>query len=367
MQRLTHKVFLALLFIFGTILNSKADRVIYSFDQNWLRYDKYYEAYLPLKNSELGNCKSVHQNIQVEKYKNYNLSFTATSGLSLFVNNKLIYKKIAGKEEIILIPINTIESNEDGEAVLTFYHSKGILPIYSAAITNKAVVVNEVQKENQNRTLFRVLDENFSNCFMLFLIIATLFIAFKQMYPKEYLRYYSFRGQENIDHLLPSTFSISSLWMALINGLTISLLVYILKLNEVIFNSSASLLKGTLYALLFYMIFYFGKFFYLSGIAWLFNYSKLVAFQFAEYTRLLEIVCLVAAVLLFGIEASGLTKLSIKPETLYYSLIIVLIFCVIKVIFLFFRLITHRNLYLFSYICAAEILPLIITIKILLF
>ena len=367
MQRLTPKIVFLLFLFLGILLNSKAEKVVYSFAQNWLRYDNYYEAYLPLKNSELENCKNIHQTIQVEKYRNYNLSFTATKGLSLFVNNKLVYKKIGGEEEIVRLSVNTLESNESGEAILTFYHSEGVLPLYTASITNNFVVPNEVQKESQNRIVFRNLDRNFGSCFILFLLIASLFIVFKQMYPKEYLRYYSFRAQENIDHLLPGTFSISSLLMALINGLTISLLVYTLKLDEVIFNSSSSLLNGTLYILLFYTVFYFGKYFYLSGIAWLFNYSKLVAFQFSEYTRLLEIICLIAAALLFAIEASGFIKLSIKPVTLYYSLIIVLIFCVIKVIFLFFRLITHRNLYLFSYICAAEILPLIITIKILLF
>ena len=351
----------------GVIFSSKAEKVIYNFAQNWLRYDKYYESYLPLKSSELKNCKSIHQIIQVEKYKNYNLSFPATKGLVLFVNNKLVYKKISGEEEEIRIPVNSLQTDENGEAILTFYNEDEKLPIYTAAITNDVIISKEAHQENKNLILFRNMNNEFSDDFVLFLTIVALFILFKQIYPKEYLRYYSFRVQENIDHLLPSSFSIPSLWMALINGLTISFLIYILKMNEVIFNPSPSLLNGTLYILLFYLIFYVGRYFYLTGIAWLFNYSKLVTAQFAEYTRWLEIVSLTAAVLLFGIEASGIIKLSIKPITLYYSLIIVLILCVIKVIFLFFRLVTHRNLYLFSYICAAEILPLIITIKILLF
>ena len=201
----------------------------------------------------------------------------------------------------------------------------------------------------------------------MFLLIAFVFVLFKQIYPKEYVRYYSFKFQESSDHLLPGTFSVPSIVMGLINALIVALLVYMLKLDEVIFNSSYSLFKGTLYIVFFYTLFFIGKYFYISGIAWLFNYSKIVALQFTEYIRFMEICFLFAAFIVFGIEASGFIKLSLRPEILYYSLIIVLIICVVKVIFLFFRLISHRNLYLFSYICAAEILPLIIAVKILLF
>ncbi len=372
MPKLMHRQIFLLLFSFGIIVNSRAEKllaeeIICNFSQNWLRYDKYYEAYLPVKNQELRNSKSIHQSISIEKYRHYNLSFKATKGLALFVNNKLVFKKITQEEEEVRIALSSIEPDEKGDVILTFYQPEGELPFYSAAITNKIVEQSQLKEENKNLTLSRDLRENFQGHFILFLVIAALFILFKQLYPKEFLRYFSIRVQENSDHLLPGVFSIPSLWMAFINGLSLSLFLHLLKMNELIFNSSLSFLNGTLLIILFYMIFFLGKYFYLTAMAWLFNYSKVVSYQFSEYIRLLEIVCLIATILLFGVEASGFYKINIKPVILYYSLIIVLIFCVVKVIFLFFRLITRRNLYLFSYICAAEILPLIITVKILLF
>jgi hypothetical protein len=371
MRKSTHKLFLLFCF-FGIVLNSKAEeslveKVIYDFSQSWLKYDKYYEAYLPVKTRQLRNSKSVHQSISIEKYRNYNLSFKATKGLALFVNNKLIYKKISGEQEDVRLPLNTIDPGLTGDVIFTFYHPDGVLPLYSATITNKVLVRSQTIEERKNLTYTRDMSKKIQDYFILFLIIVSLFILFKQLYPKEFLRYYAIRVQENSDHLLPGIFSIPSLWMALMNGLSLSLLLHLLKMNELLFNSSFSLLYGTFFIVLFYMAFFIGKYFYIFTMAWLFNYSKVVTSQFSEFVRLLEIVCLLATVMIFGIEASGFFKINIKPVILYYSLIIVLIFCVVKVIFLFFRLITRRNLYLFSYICAAEILPLIITVKILLF
>jgi hypothetical protein len=371
MQKLILRIFFFVFLVSGTIGSSAAEtsseKSILNFSQNWLRYDKFYESYLPLKSSDLKTCKSIHQSIQIEKYRNYDLSFYAVKGLTVFVNNQLIYKKISGEEENIHIPLSTIPFREGEEVIITFYHSKGELPFYTAAITRKINLEESETNENNHLLFLRNTGENTSAYLVLFIFIVTLFVTFKQTYPKEYMRYYSIRLQESTDHLLPGSFSIPSLWMAIMNGLALSLLVYLLNLDTILFNSSLSLVNGTLYIVGLYLVFYIGKYFYLTGIAWLFNYSKVVSSQFAEYIRLFEICCLLSMVCIFGLESSGFIKLNIKPEILYYSLIIVLIFCVIKVIFLFFRLITHRNLYLFSYICAAEILPLIIAVKILLF
>ncbi len=368
------KIIWALLLVMGSAKpsfsdNLEQDRIVYNFSDNWLRYDKYYESYLPLKNKELKKSKSIHQILSFEKYKNYNLKFKATKGLTLFINNKLQFKKIQAGEEEVNLALNTFSPDEKGELVVTFFHPQGALPFYSTVITNRSAIKSIREEKEGGLILFlsRNVTRSLSGYVLLFITIATLFVIFKQVYPKEYIRYFSFTLQENSDHLLPGSFSIPSLWMALINGLALALLIYMLGLNEIIFTSSYTLFKGTLLVVMCYFVFYIGKYLYLWLIAWLFNYSKIVPSQFAEYIRFFERVSLLACLIVFGFVASGFITVSIKSEILYYSLIAVLVFCVIKVIFLFLRLISHRNLYLFSYICAAEILPLIIAVKILLF
>ncbi len=371
MQKLIYKI---LFFIFlstqsyqAVCVDALEEKTIYNFAQNWLKYDKYYEAYLPIQNKDLKNEKSLHQIINIEEYRNYKLKFKASKGLSFFINNKLIYKKITEGEEEVQIDLGKIESSDNGEVIFTFYHPAGILPLYSSVIFYKTPILQQVQAgENAYLLLSRNVRDYLSDYAILFIIIVTLFVLFKQLYPKEFLRYYSFYFQENSDHFLLGTFSIPSLWMALINGLSLSLLVFMLRLN-VLFLSSSSLFRGTIIITSLYFIFFIMKYLYILVIAWLFNYSKVVSPQFSEYVRLFERITLVATVIIFGILASGLLKFDVNPEILYFSLIMVFIICVIKVIFLFFRLISHRNLYLFSYICAAEILPLIIAVKILLF
>ena len=97
MQRLTYKIllfiFLSTLSLITTYAAVLEEKTIYNFDQNWLKYDKYYEAYLPIQDKDLKNQKSLHQIINIEEYRNYKLKFKASKGLSFFINNKLIYKK----------------------------------------------------------------------------------------------------------------------------------------------------------------------------------------------------------------------------------------------------------------------------------
>lgn len=345
------------------------EMALYRFSDNWLRYDKYYETYLPLKNDELKGSKSIHQILNFDKFRNHELQFMAEKGLALFVNNKLVYKKIKGEEEKVRILLSSFESTENGEIVLTFFHPEGILPFYSAAIVNSTVSIAEEKDKTESGTLLmaRIIDNKLSAYLFLFMSILTLFVMFKQIYPKEYVRFFSLTSQENADHLLPGSFSIPSLWMTLINGLSISLLINMLGLTELIFTASYSFIKSIFLITAGYFTFYIGKYLYLWIVAWLFNYSKIVSPQFSEYIRFFEKVCLCFSLIVFGLIASGFITVHIKPEILYFSLIMVLVFCVMKVIFLFFRLISPRNLYLFSYLCAAEILPLIIAIKILLF
>ncbi len=371
MQNIMLKIIFSIVVFFGILVQSNAakqeKKIVYNFAQNWLRYDKYYEAYLPVKDGDLNKLKSVHQSIILANYKDFNLNFYATKGLSLFVNNKLIYKKISKEGELVKIPINSFRNKDYEEVLMTFYHSEGELPFYTTTIyvvASTATIKSDLAK---NASIARILKLNVQNRFILFIFILFQIMLFKQVYPKAFLRFFSIGLQDKALHLVPSVFSISTIWIAGIVGFSFALLLQTVSIDGIIFHSETSFLGRTVLITSFYMLFNFGKYFYLSGIAWLFNYSKIATLQHFEFIRLLEIICLVATIILLGVEMSGFMQLTFSPITLYYSLIGVLVLCVLKVIILFFRLITYRNLYLFSYICAAEVLPLVIAVKILLF
>jgi hypothetical protein len=201
----------------------------------------------------------------------------------------------------------------------------------------------------------------------LFCLIITLFVLFRQFYPKEATIYFAYDSQQINEYLQPNTFSIPSLWVDLTVGLSIGLLVYLVNLDATLWDSPKPLIYGVLIITTYYFAFVFLKFLYTSLVAWLFNYSKIVALQNSEYIKLIGKIFFITTILTYGILASGFLKIDLSVDLLYFLLILLLIGALIKVILLFFRLISHRNLYLFSYICAAEILPLLIAIKILLF
>ncbi|HSZ25417.1 MAG TPA: DUF4271 domain-containing protein [Cytophagaceae bacterium] len=352
------------------LADSIEEKTVCDFSQNWLKYDENYETYLPVLEKELKEGKSLHQIISVEKYNSCQLVFKATKGLVLFVNNKLVYKKISRGEEEISLNISDIVPYKSGDVIFTFYNSDKILPVNTAAIKHKYIKkATGISHESKNNYLvmLRNVQDNFSDFMILFLLIVTAFVLFKKLYPKEFIRYYAFKVQENMDHLLIGTFSIPSLWMIFMNGLALSLLMSMLRFNKIIFTTPLSIFQTTIASIVIYFIFFTIRYLYISVIAWLFNYSKIASAQCAEFIRLFERIILLVTVVVFGLIMSGVQKIEINPKILYFSLIVILVLCIVKVIFLFFRVVSHRNLYLFSYLCAAEILPLIIAVKILLF
>jgi hypothetical protein len=356
--------------IFSAQAQDKEDPILYRFADNWMRYDAYYQAFLPAQEAELLSVQSVHQLLRAEQYAGYTLSFVAEEGLVLFIDKKLFYKKLSKGRDTITIPVlKILEQAAEEEVLFTFYHEKGKLPLQSTFIKNEQASLL-MKDENDKYLLFSRAGEinALQPYFILFLMIITLVIVFRQLYPKEFDRYFSFAVPEpSTEHLLGGPFSVSSLWMMVVNGLCLSLIIYLLKVNEVIFSASLPLVYGILIIMGAYGAFYLMKYIYLNLIAWVFNYSKVVNAHFGEYFRVLERLGLMLVLVVMGLASSGFVRLSVKPEVLYYSLIIILILAIAKVILLFFRLISHRNLYLFSYICATEMLPLIIAVKILLF
>lgn len=374
MLKLNYKAVLFFLITFRLALETCAaapkEIEIVNFSNSWLLFDNHYEAYIPIPKNKIRNNTCIHQALSVEKIKPYLLRFTAAKGLSVFVNNKLIYKKVTDKSEVVVIPLQSVLTENGGEAILTFYHPEGKLPFNNSSIINQVLLSEEESKEANNQLLM-VRDTNSmpDGLVILFISILVLVVLFKQFYPKEFQRYFSLQIHEHNEFIQQSSFSVPVLWMTVMVGLAFALLAYILNVDEVLLNSNkdSSIFFGAITIAFFYIAFTLSKFLYTSIIAWLFSYSKIVSAQHSEYSRLMEKIFFFTAILAYAVFVSGFIKIDISIEILYFSFILVLIICLIKVIFLFFRLISHRNLYLFSYICAAEILPLIIAVKIILF
>jgi len=367
-----NKFFVILFFVISFSIVKGADtyeEVIYDFSNNWLVYDQNYETYIPIKNNQLVAHKVASQQLNLKKYESYFFKFESNKGLSVFVNNKLIYRNVSGKKEVVKIPINEfLNEIQTKEALITFFNKDKQLPtdVIIADVKKEKILTSQKVLESTLPLYYRSINKT-DKLMPLFLLIIFMGVFMKQIYPKEFSGFFMLHINGNNEFIQPKALNIPDLWISFINGFAITLIVYLFRFNEIIYRPEWGIAQATFFTVLFYYLFFIGKFIYLLFVGWLFNFSKQVAVQLSSFFRFIERSVLIMAIVLFGIYASGFVHLNLKPDVLYYSLIIIITLAVINVIFLFFRIITFRNLYLISYLCVAEVLPLIILVKVVLF
>jgi type III secretory pathway component EscU len=109
------------------------------------------------------------------------------------------------------------------------------------------------------------------------------------------------------------------------------------------------------------------KYLYLRLLGDIFNLRKIISIQFFELIKIslkLNLLCVPLAIIFFYARAE---MLEIAYKYFLYALILCGVIAAVRISFLIFKYSGFRNIYLFSYLCMAEILPLIIIIKVILF
>jgi hypothetical protein len=345
--------------------------VVKNLNGDWLIFDPHYKAYVPLSNEKKSN--SISQKLDLQKYKNYNLNFSAAPGLSLFFNNKLYYINSTDKDQNVKLPVQSLSGGEfSGNDLLTFYNAKGALPystFYIGFSINEKVLLNHKIKHLFEK-LKRERATGQTMYIIVFLLILFLFALVKNKYYRRFSEFYDFT------RLLPSSlgddknlvldvFSAPSILFVLINALSFGLLLAIIGNGQDDLGLSG--VSGMVSAVVVIILIYFLKYFYLEVMGWIFNLRQLVKLQFFELVKVsLKInLLLVPLVLIFYYSKGSFAEQTSNLFT--YVLMICFLISVIRASSLIFKLTAFRNIYLFSYLCTTEILPLVIIIKLILF
>jgi hypothetical protein len=352
-----------------------SDSLIYNqvrdLSDDWLVFDKYYQSYVPFIEQKHKRLLSVSSRIDVIAYNGYKLKFTAAPELSLFINQKLYFKNLTHRQEEVIIDIKKIASKDDnkGEALLTFYHPQGMLPLKEARIVNASTNITGIKEIGKNKEAVfpRIIDTSLGGYMLIFLSLVLSYILFRNAYPREFIPFFSLLSgaNKNIhdEYLMTNPVSVPSLWVIFMNALAIYLITELLHVDI----GGTMVGNKLLYITLVIMFLYILKYAYIFIIAWLFNYTKIVKLQYIEQIKFITKVLLVVLPLTMIISSSGYYKFNVSSEGFYLLSIFIAIIALLRIILLFFRGISFRNLYLFSYLCVAEILPLVIAVKILLY
>jgi Domain of unknown function (DUF4271) len=339
----------------------------------WLTFDSKSNSYVPyLKFSDMNTTLSAK--INLEKYKGYNLNFIAAPGLSLFINNKIYYSNSSGKLSFVRFPLGSISQNEfQIEDLVTFYNPRQRLPEKVCYIgnNNKAGSIHK-EKARVFQGVLKIMPSG-NNIFMiLFLIIIFLFGILKNKYPKKFLEFYDFSGLFKISSPEESgvleIYSIPSILFILINAISCCLLLGIVGGEKLtLLGVPYASLNGVLIVAGIAVMIFVIRYIYLKLLGSVFNLQQLTYKQFFELVKAflkLNLICVPITLVLFYSRSEILES---GYQYFLYALIVCGLIVIIRISFLIFKYSNFRNIYLFSYLCATEILPLIIIIKVILF
>jgi hypothetical protein len=357
----------------GERKDSLDKNIVKDLSQEWLVFDSYYKAYVPFLPNGKKLANSISQKLDLQKYRRYNLNFEAPPGLSLFFNNKLYYSNSTDQVKFVKLPIHLLAKGSfSGTDLLTFYNAKKVLPYNSFyigfSLKGSSIVPNKF--ENAFVKLVREKTSKQSIYLIVFLVILLLFALVKNKYYKRFREFYDFTkllpsslGDDK--NLVLDVFSMPSILFIMINALSLGLLLAILGQGQ--YNFDFSSITGFVSIVFIISILYFLKYFYLEIIGWIFNLKQLVKMQFFELVKVsLKINLFLVPLALISFYSKG-RFIGISNNFFIYILLICFLISLIRVSSLIFKLMAFRNIYLFSYLCTTEILPLVIIMKLILF
>ncbi|KUG06206.1 hypothetical protein ASU33_02225 [Solirubrum puertoriconensis] len=344
---------------------------------DWLIYDNASNKlvlYLPGYHAP---ARAYYQWIVLRPNQPFRITFAARQDLTLFIDNQLVFTaKTSGNytldvADILPKPINY------GQHLLCIWHPLAApdYTSFSNSFTPETKSASFV-KSNWWQPQLRVAVHQGENVFLCFLLlIGLLYGAIRTIYRPGFARIYELwsnvPGEQNF--LTRPTITWLNVLLVLIFSLSFGLLIVAIHTNvqnivilKQLFSVSESGLVGRvlLYAVLI-SVFVFAKAVYLSLMGYIFDLSSLVLVQYREFVRSLLFMGLFLPIVML----LYLVLNQSWPEgVLWVSngvVSMMLLATVIRVARTLNRRMSLLNLHLFSYLCATEIIPLTVLLKLL--
>ncbi|MBC7450639.1 MAG: DUF4271 domain-containing protein [Cytophagales bacterium] len=369
-------------FVFGCLLplfNVHADTDRYytvkNLQDEWQVYDKYYQAYIPY----IANGKTLYKGglyLSKRNDQEYFLSFYSTKGMALFIENKLIYKHISDTPpKRVRITLQSLSDQiAEDPFLIVFHNSQSGIYLDSACLQIK-LPLNTAK--NQTKTLdsqsINVRENSFNRegFIISFLIFTSLLIFYKFVFMKG-RTLINVGLDRNMELLLLDRSGAMSIVLIIINAVLFMMLFYLMA-NEHITYFNIPFRKPLQHekeiSYVFYLLLTFGmmqtlKIIYVkiintltfsSGVSPLQNYLLLnYLFQVGLFFfPVILVICLLPSTYIIKIA-------EIAPITLFLLLVIISLLTS----YMIYSRSELRNIYLFSYICTAEIVPLGIAFRV---
>jgi len=309
--------------------------------------------------------------------------FAAREGQSLFFDNQLVFTAAATASYTLDLAQLISPTVGAGQHLLCVWHPL-VAPNLSS-FTNVQPVVAAATNSRKQATISLAQPlarshpgENVFLCFLL--LIGLLYGGIRSAYQPGFARIYKFEGlwsrsTAEQDFLVKPTVTWLNILLVLVFSLSFALLLVAIHTNVqniVILRRLFDIPESALVArVLLYMGliagFILGKYLFLELMGYIFDVGELVLVQYREFIRTILFLGLflpLVMLLYLGLNQT-------LPETVLWVsngvVSFLLIGTVIRIARTLHRKASLLNLHLFSYLCATEVIPLVILLKLIVF
>jgi hypothetical protein len=387
MKTTAYILFLILLLLPASLLMAAAEfpqenyQAIEDLEESWQVYDTDYKSYIPYLERVHGNVEALHLELNLNNYKGYHLRIQTTRPVYLFVQAQLNRKLADG--QIIVLNIDSLKRIYTQPTVLfSFYNQLGHSVKPSVSIINyierssgsnlqEASVLPLKPREQSGLEDFAIIAA---------ILITALFAFLWNYHPNAFRSYYNLKPLFSLNIkedtvLVSRPLSRISMLFILNHSLLLSFLYILIQkssgkplLNDRILQTAStfselfyyfSLLSISLFILI------IAKYFFLYLLGNLFNLSNVIHVHFYKYLLFSRLFYSLIVPILFVIYLSFPLAISTASQQVIYIIIAFNFIRLVIINFALNKLTSVKNLYLFSYLCATELTPLLIGIKVL--
>jgi len=382
-------IFIIILFIckFAHAENQKY-QVVASLEDSWVVYDEKYSAYVPYIEKVHSNIKTISQTLNYPKYERFSLSFYGIENLCIFIDHRLYF--IADKNKRYTFNIDSIISRiipKKRNVFISFWQPDGDLPF--KRIYKVLPKTNHDYKNTTTAATAIVVPQEKSLLNNYFIIVVLLLCAVYALLKSRYLN--TFQSFHNIKNIFSPLNIDANLLLKPLSGVNLFFILAFCFLLSFVLQSIEYLPAQTgkngimtlsgiinphgptyLFPLklpvdaIFIFLLLIIKYCLLLIVSWLLKCRQFIKYHYLDTMSIIQIFGLIFLPIVALLVHKHIVGEAFISNLIFYILIFILCFTLLRTIILLNKLTSFRNLNFFSYICATELIPSIVLVKVLL-
>jgi hypothetical protein len=361
----------------GGIGPDNAFYLVHDYQNDWQVFDDKYKAYVPYVRELHKGYNSFSLFFDVENYKGYKVLYFSEKENYLFLDASL-QKKLPVSSWVILDVDSLQEVFGKTKLFLTIYGTNTNVEDINIQVGNK---ISKAQKAVQmGSSLLTILPREispFQNFFVFGLIFLACFYAFLFNF-KSFERFFSIRdlltiSKRDDSFVVNKPFDLGNILFVVNLSLTLSFIFMLITHEKTDLFSASNILKdgetlGTLllnFLEISFIVFVSLLFKYLA-LRVLSNLYRLDNITNIHYFKIIQASSLFFLIILVVLTFSTVSVPNIVRNAQEYLFIPISLFYIGRLALLYFainKMTTLKNLYLFSYLCIVELIPLIVGIR----